>query len=253
VPVRDIGARVQSRLLRFGVAATVEQIQQACLYFGLLAKWNKTVNLTSLQLDPPSDKAIDRLIVEPFLAAGLAATHLAAKPRRHTEVRPRDVSASAPARSSMSLPAGPSSHRAITLLDIGSGGGSPAIPLKIASTGIRLMMVESKARKSAFLREAVRQFGWADAGVLNARLEELLAKPDLHEAADLVSIRAVRADRRLWNTVSAFAKPGAMVLWFRSSGDRSQDPEFFPVFLLEAVEGLIPAAGSELAILRKPL
>ena len=41
-------------------------------------------------------------------------------------------------------------------MDVGSGGGSPAIPLKLAVPRLALTMVEVKARKSAFLREAVR-------------------------------------------------------------------------------------------------
>ncbi len=114
-------------------------------------------------------------------------------------------------------------------------------------------MVEAKARKSAFLREAVRQLSLSDTEVLNARMEELLARPDLHESADLVSIRAVRADQKLWTMVSAFTKPGAFVLWFRSSSDRSRDVVFFPSFLLHSVEPLNPTEGSELAVLRKPV
>ena len=43
------------------------------------------------------------------------------------------------------------------LMDIGSGGGSPAIPLKLALPHLHLTMVEAKVRKSAFLREASRQ------------------------------------------------------------------------------------------------
>ena len=44
-----------------------------------------------------------------------------------------------------------------SVIDVGSGGGSPAIPLKLAMPGISLRMVESKTRKAAFLREAVRR------------------------------------------------------------------------------------------------
>lgn len=205
------------------MSATGAQIDQLALYFGLLAKWNNTVNLTALALDPPSDNALDRLFVEPFLAAQFVEKQLVEK-----------------------------SKARVLLLDLGSGGGSPAIPLKIALPDLSLRMVEAKARKSAFLREAVRQLSLSNSDVLNARTEELLAKPELHEAADLVSIRAVRADQRLWNTVSAFAKPGARVLWFRSSADKGQDVVFFPSFLLESVMRLVPADGSELAILRKP-
>ena len=45
-----------------------EQVDQLCAYFGLLAKWNKRLNLTALSVDPPTDEAIDRLLVEPSAA-----------------------------------------------------------------------------------------------------------------------------------------------------------------------------------------
>jgi 16S rRNA (guanine527-N7)-methyltransferase len=225
VPSRDVDARILTRFKKFGVSATAAQTQQLGSYFGLLAKWNKTVNLTALELDPPSEIAIDRLLVEPFLAAGVIAR------------RP-----------------GGGANAVGMLVDIGSGGGSPAIPLRIAIPGLQLRMVEAKARKSAFLREVVRQLDLADTEVLTARIEQLLPRPDLHEAADIVSIRAVRADRRLWTTLSAFTKPGGLVLWFKSQADSDQDQDavFFPAFMLEAVEPLIRAKGSELAVLRKP-
>jgi 16S rRNA (guanine527-N7)-methyltransferase len=220
------------------VVATSAQIDLLCSYFGLLAKWNKTVNLTSLELEPVSDKSIDRLFVEPFMAAGFASLLLG---------RPAGGEATGAKGSTGTIGSG----QGLTLIDIGSGGGSPAIPLQIALPGVRLRMVEAKARKSAFLREAIRQIPLPDADVLNTRMEELLARPEFHEAADLVSVRAVRADQRLWNTLSAFSKPGALVLWFKSHADRNRQEAFFPAFQLETVEPLVPAEGSEVAILRK--
>ena len=100
-------------------------------YFGLLAKWNTKINLTAFSLDPASDEAIDRLIVEPVLAA---------KHVKHTDK---------------------------LAIDLGSGGGSPGFPLKIVAPWIRMVMVEAKARKCAFLREVARQLPLADVEVAN--------------------------------------------------------------------------------------
>lgn len=190
---RDLRSRVERRLQRAaGVHFLPEQVDQLCAYFGLLAKWNKRLNLTGLSVDPPTDEAIDKLLVEP------AAAVQAIEPT------------------------------ALSLVDLGSGGGSPAIPLKIGVPKLKLVMVEAKARKSAFLRDAIRQLGLADASVENARFEELLTRPDLHESSDIVSVRAVRPDRHLWNPVLAFLKPGGSVFWFGSSGVPAQSvsPEF---------------------------
>jgi 16S rRNA (guanine527-N7)-methyltransferase len=79
------------------------------------------------------------------------------------------------------------------MIDIGSGGGSPAIPMALAMASIRLLMVESKTRKSVFLREAIRAVALQGADVAASRFEELLARADLHEAHDILTIRAVRS------------------------------------------------------------
>jgi 16S rRNA (guanine527-N7)-methyltransferase len=190
---RDLRSRVERRLLKAsGVRLQPEQVDELCSYLGLLAKWNKRLNLTSLSVDPPTDEAIDRLLVEPAVAVHAVET------------------------------------TAVSLVDLGSGGGSPAIPLKIAIPRLKLVMVEAKARKSAFLRDAIRQLGLRDASVENARFEQLLTRPDLHEASDIVSVRAVRPDRQLWHPVLAFLKPGGSVFWFGAFGPSTPvPPEFF--------------------------
>lgn len=206
---------------RFAVAsaeANTRQLEDLALYFGLLTKWNKTVNLTALVLDPPSDEAIDRLLVEPFLAA--------------QESQLASVDAKEPRR----------------LLDVGSGGGSPAIPLALAlGPGVELRMVESKSRKAAFLRETVREIQLKGAEVFNARLEDLAGRLNLQGAFDLVSIRAVRADPALWKALSALVRKGGEVLWFRSTGEPASAVQ---EFALTAVRPL--KKGSELALLRRP-
>ena len=100
-------------------------------------------------------------------------------------------------------------------MDVGSGGGSPAIPLKLALPHLNLTMVEVKVGKSAFLREAIAAARADRNGVETARVEELLARPQLHEAFDVFTMRAVRIEARMLNTLQAFLKPGGHVLLFR--------------------------------------
>ena len=76
-------------------------------------------------------------------------------------------------------------------------------------------MVEVKVRKSAFLREASRQLGLTATEVETTRVEELLARPQLHETFDLVSMRAVRIEMRMLNTIQAFLRPNGHVILFR--------------------------------------
>ena len=90
-------------------------------------------------------------------------------------------------------------------------------PLKLASENLHLRMVEVKTRKAVFLREAVRALGLRDAEVETSRFEELLPRAELHEALDLVSIRAVRIETRTLLTLQAFLRPGGKLLLFRGS------------------------------------
>ena len=173
---RDFSTRLTRRASRVGLFLNDELVEKLDTFYGLLFRWNQKINLTSIA-DP--DEAIDRLLLEPLLAA-------------------RYVPASA-----------------TRLMDIGSGGGSPAIPLKLALSRLHLTMVEAKVRKSAFLREASRQLGLTATVVETTRVEELLARPQLHETFDLVSMRAVRIEMRMLNTIQAFLSPGGHVLLFR--------------------------------------
>jgi len=241
----DLETRVEERFGRFGLAASNSQIEQLATYFGLLAKWNKTVNLTAFSLEHPSDKALDRLLVEPFLAARFVARKGTDENDWNDENDENERERTGTTGSPDTDSPGPAS-----LLDVGSGGGSPAIPLAIALPAFRLTMVESRARKSAFLREAARQVGLEGAKVLNTRLETLVATAWMEQSADLISVRALRADPALWAVLSEFAKPGARVMWFRT-GTGAAPVALAAGLQLEGVEPLIPADASELAILRK--
>jgi 16S rRNA (guanine527-N7)-methyltransferase len=138
-----------------------------------------------------------------------------------------------------------------TLLDAGSGGGSPAIPLKLVHPGLHLRMVESKTRKGVFLREAVRDLALSDTDVESARFEELLARPDLHEWADVISMRAVRVEPRVLATLQAFLKPSGLLLLFRGPAGNSVSEVVTPPLLWRATYPLVESLRSRLVVLQK--
>ncbi len=82
------------------------------------------------------------------------------------------------------LPAGPG-----TLLDIGSGAGFPAIPVRIFRSDLRVTLLEAYRKKCSFLKELSRRLRLRDVTVLNSRLEELLKQPR-RPAFDLIVSRA---------------------------------------------------------------
>ena len=206
--VRDL---LLARLERAG--ASIDATAAAALdhYFALLARWNPTVNLTGLPLHPPSDETFDRLFVEPVIAA--------------THIEPRNFR-----------------DEPLTWIDLGSGGGSPAIPLKVVRPSWALTMVEAKKRKAAFLREAVRALHLREADVASVRFEEL----DSPAAADLVTVRAVRLDNILSAVVRILLKRDGILAVFGSSETS------LPGFIAESSVSLIPGSPSVLTMLRVP-
>src|SRR5438128_11719231 len=54
----------------------------------------------------------------------------------------------------------------LRLVDVGSGGGMPGLPLKIAFPQLRVTLVESVGKKAAFLRDTVDQLGLANVEVV---------------------------------------------------------------------------------------
>src|SRR5688572_10993663 len=212
---REFQDKLARRARRAGVTLPPELAGQLEAYYQLLAAWNKKINLTALNLSELPPDAIDRLFIEPLVAA------------RH-------------------VPVG-----ATRMLDVGTGGGSPAIPLALAVRDLRLLMVESKTRKSVFLREVVRTLGLTGADVATARFEELLARPELHETHDLVTIRAVRIESRVLMTLQAFARPGGLLFLFRGSGGADPFGTLTPPLTWKATYPLIETLRSRLIVLEK--
>lgn len=213
---REFRERLRRRAKAAGISIDVTLVECLETYFQLLTKWNAKINLTAFRLTPEGDdQAIDRLLIEPVVAARYVP------------------------------------ENARTLLDAGSGGGSPAIPLKLASKNLSLRMVEVKTRKAVFLREAVRELGLRDSVVETARFEELLSRAELHEAQDLLSIRAVRVELRTLNTLQAFLRPGGKLMLFRGSGKNDLEDSPPPPFAWLATYPLVDSLHSKLVVLRK--
>jgi 16S rRNA (guanine527-N7)-methyltransferase len=208
---RDLRQRLARKLKRVRVALPIETIDALARYFELLATWNEKVNLTGLS-NP--EEALDRLLLEPAVAS---------------RYFPEQGS----------------------LLDVGSGGGSPAIPLKLVHPGLALWMVEAKTRKSAFLREVVRQLNLADVQVETARYEELLTRPELHEGMDAVSLRAVRVEGKALRGLQAFLRPGGRLFLFRGPSGADVPVELTPPLAWETTHPLVESLRSRLVVIRK--
>lgn len=208
----ELAERLRRRAASAGLDPSGQLLENLVSYVELLHRWNARVNLTALDA---GDGGLDRLIVEPLAAA-------------------RHVASPAP-----------------RVIDIGSGGGSPAIPLRLALPGGSLLMVEARARKAAFLREAVRRLGLADTAVEAGRFEELAGQPSLQGAFDLLTLRAVRVDATVLRGLQTFLRDGGELFLFK--GPRGEEPlaAVEPPLVPHATCPLVPSLHSHLVVLRK--
>jgi 16S rRNA (guanine527-N7)-methyltransferase len=168
--------RLAARAAHARITLNAVDLRQFEIYFDLLTRWNARMNLTALPLEGAPDPTLDRLFIEPLSAS------------RYFPTSPMDW------------------------IDIGSGGGSPAIPLKVVRHQARLTMVESRSRKAAFLREVARTLALQTTGVEAKRFEDL----DTDASADLITVRAVRADAALLGSCRRALRTGGALLLFRS-------------------------------------
>jgi 16S rRNA (guanine527-N7)-methyltransferase len=187
----DFRARLLERLELASFTPGPDLVERLQAYYELLAIWNQKINLSGMDLTEPTAGALDRLLVEPVVAS------------RHAAPGSRDI------------------------IDIGSGGGSPAIPFALAVPRPRLVMVESKVRKSVFLKEALRVVGMHDSEVITARFEDVAARAQFAETHDILTVRAVRVERAELNILQKFVRRGGQLFLFRRAAE-----------LVPAAEGL---------------
>jgi 16S rRNA (guanine527-N7)-methyltransferase len=110
------------------------------------------------------------------------------------------------------------------VLDFGSGGGLPAIPMAIVSPG-HFHLVEADKKKWAFLKRAVRELG-LNAAVYGDRLARVLTQlpPDLRFT--LVTSRAVGNPERWLPSLAPWMESGGRAALFRGASDAPRISHF---------------------------
>jgi len=185
----EFRARLLSRTEVAGVQVSPVLFEKLEAYFQLLTIWNRRINLTALDLESLPAAAVDRLLVEPLAAARFAPRHEA-------------------------------------VLDVGSGGGSPAIPFALATDAKELTMVESRARKSVFLREAARTVELTDARVMTGRFADIANSRELAARFAVVTVRAVRLEEADWAGLVNVLKPGGSIFLLHRKDENTQSLPF---------------------------
>ena len=113
------------------------------------------------------------------------------------------------------------------VLDFGSGGGLPAIPMAIVAPTARFHLVEADQKKWAFLKQAVRECS-LKAVVYGDRLERVLTRLDPQLQFTLVTSRAVGAPEQWIPLLESHMAEGAAVALFTGSAEAPRVPGFKP-------------------------
>ena len=169
------------KLLTDGVPAlnlhlTSEQVQKFQDYYQELVSWNQRMNLTAIV-------ERDEVQVKHFLDSLTTC-----------QVLSDAVKASG------------------CLIDIGSGGGFPAIPIKLVCPGMTLALVDSVGKKTTFLEHLVGHLGLSDVEIFTGRAEDLALDPQLRESFDVAVSRGVAPMRIMMELALPYCRIGGSVV-----------------------------------------
>jgi len=206
----SLGQILSNGATELGVELSDAQINSCLLYLSELKKWNQKINLTAIREDGD-------IVIKHFL-------------------------------DSFSFIKGFTPVEGLKLLDMGSGAGFPALPLKIAIPGISVTMVESVKKKAAFLRHIIRTLRLTGVEVSDKRTEEL---PDsFHSMFDVVTARAFANMETALAAGKPFLKSGGVVVLGRGPEEKIREQELSKAgFVLERrIELTLPHSDYKRAI-----
>ena len=166
-----------------GIALSGGQLDQFETYFHELADWNQRANLTSIT-------GYEEVQIKHFLdslTVCLAAGDILARPVR--------------------------------VVDIGAGAGLPGLALKLAFPWIELSLVESVAKKTAFLEHLTAKLGLEGVSVHTGRAEALARDETLRDGFDLAVVRGVAKLPLLLEYCLPFCKSGGRLVALKHGGD----------------------------------
>jgi 16S rRNA (guanine527-N7)-methyltransferase len=105
------------------------------------------------------------------------------------------------------------------VVDVGSGGGLPGLPLKIVRPDLSLTLLEADQDKAAFLVRTCAVLGLGDVQVLARRAEEVGHEPLYREAFDIAVARALAPMRVLAELCLPLVKVGGRLLAQKTEGE----------------------------------
>jgi len=117
-------------------------------------------------------------------------------------------------------------HVGGSLVDIGSGNGSPAIPFHIVSPFLTCDLIEARAKRAAFLRHLAVMLKSSGITVHRARFEEVASSL---KSPTWISLQAVTLTKEIIDSIRSIASPTTTIVWITSQGAQ---PVLNPVRML---------------------
>lgn len=109
-----------------------------------------------------------------------------------------------------------------TLIDIGSGAGFPAIPLKIALPNLKVTLIDSLNKRVNFLKTVVADLGLKNVTVLHGRAEDFGQDQHMRESFDYATARAVARTAVLAEYTLPFVKLDGQLLVMKGSAGEDE-------------------------------
>lgn len=182
------------------------QLDQISTYIDLLQRWNARINLTAIRNE-------EEIVTRHFGESLFMARHLFPISSKRDHPERSGEPAGVPGSTGHWIPGTDHGrpvigHGTPRLLDLGSGAGFPALPLKIWAPNIHLTLIESNHKKATFLREVARALTLTNIKVLTDRAEAIAVSPDVPQA-DVVTLRAVEHFETILHQAVTFLAPRA--------------------------------------------
>lgn len=160
---------------------TPEQVAGLLRYRDLLLDWNTRFNLTAVT---DSETVERRLLLDALRMLPAIDTAVAG-----------------------------SGESAPRLVDIGSGGGLPALPIAICRPKLSVTMVEATGKKVGFLKAAIDELGLRSAAALHGRAEDIARELDHRAAYEVATARAVASLPALIELAMPLLRPRGVALF----------------------------------------
>lgn len=163
-------------------------------YLSLLDKWNRVYNLTAVR---DTERMVSHHLLDSLAAVPVFDEILAARPH------PNPPPVGEGANDGLHPP---------TAIDVGSGGGLPGIPLAIARPELQVTLIDSIAKKTAFLLQAKAELGLANLQVVTGRVEDF--RPET--GFDVITSRAFSDLKEFVSLTRHLLRPGGR--WLAMKG-----------------------------------